>query len=89
MKKCLLCDLSDTNLLDFDEKSFQNRYLKLLFQKERDFKYNNVKLFSYHTTCHKQITVLSKKYKDFFIFLYNQYKIILFWGRWNVITEHI
>lgn len=70
MKKCFLCGLEDS-IIDFNNESFKNCFLKLLFRREKNFVHGEVRLcldsidnVGYHSTCYKKVTVLSKKYND-------------------------
>ncbi|XP_077276997.1 uncharacterized protein LOC143905452 [Temnothorax americanus] len=74
MKKCFLCGLeksSEKSIIDFNNESFKNCYLKLLFRSKKKFVHGEVRLclesidnVGYHSTCYKKVTVLSKKYND-------------------------
>lgn len=70
MKKCFLCSLEDS-VNDFDNESFKKCFFKLLFRREKNFAYSEVRLslnsidkLGYHSSCYKKVTVLSKKYSE-------------------------
>lgn len=65
-----MCGLTDS-IIDFNKDSFENCSLKLVFRKEKNFKYNNITLtpealdlIGYHSACYSKVTALKSKYNE-------------------------
>lgn len=81
MKKCFLCG-EKSKTIDFDEQSFKNCYLKILFRKESGFKYGNVPLtkessgdLGYHRVCYQKVTVIKEKYTGQYLKLAKDFEV--------------
>lgn len=72
MKSCFLCN-EKSNVLDFNNISFQKCSLMLLFRRKKKYKYHDLLFtidstndFGYHSECLKKIVVLKQKDKQEF-----------------------